>query len=113
MLFCNENIAWLAGLIEGEAWIGTHTSSRGRKQLRVEIAMTDRDVLERAQEIAGGSLTERKSPSLTKPNKKPMYRLSWYTAQAERLLLAIRPYMGERRRQRIDDVLEQRALVGA
>lgn len=91
--------AWLAGLLEGE---GTFT--RCGTNLQVQIIMTDEDVLRRAMKIAGcGNFYER---GVRKEGYKPQFQ--WQVNPRDdvvALLKRVRPFMGERRGARIDELL--------
>ena len=86
-------IAWLAGLFEGEGYFGFQSS------LRAQILMTDLDVIEKVKLITmcRGAIYNKK-PS---PGRKQAYALQLSGQQAAELMVAIYPHMGERRRERI------------
>ena len=86
--------AWLAGLVEGEGWLGSTA---------IRIEMTDSDVVARAATLMQGSFT----PRPRRGNNKLAYRANVYGPQAVQVMSAIRPYMGERRGHKIDLVLAQ------
>jgi hypothetical protein len=92
-------VAWLAGLIEGEGYLGCRVA--GVHSHTVRLNLTDRDVVQRVATITGvGRLWERE-PTGT------MRRGSWQWAvyvreEADALMAAIRPFMGERRQAQID-----------
>lgn len=88
--------AWLAGIAEGEAWIG-HGNSPA-----IRIEMTDKDVVARVATLMQASFIPR-----TRIARKPAYTASVYGQKAVQVLAAIRPYMGERRGRKIDLVLAQ------
>lgn len=94
-------IAWLAGLLEGE---GCFSFEPGK--LAVTLAMTDRDVVERAAAITGvGTVISRRR---TKPDRKDQW--VWRTRRlrdAAGIMQMIAPYMGARRRSRIEEALTQ------
>jgi hypothetical protein len=63
-------IAWLAGIFEGEGSVGISWPTRtNRPYVQARIGMTDLDVLEHVQRVAGGRL---KGP-YTRNRRKPMY----------------------------------------
>jgi len=47
MITWREELAWAAGLFDGEGWIGNHRRSTGRLQVRLVIPQIDRRVLDR------------------------------------------------------------------
>lgn len=94
------DIAWLAGIIEGEGCINISKPNKGNSNYyaRLNVKMTDYDVLAKAQRIFGGSI---KGPEI-QDRKKPAW--SWQVANRKdlaRILLAIVPLMGERRSAKI------------
>jgi hypothetical protein len=100
---------WVAGLLEGEGCFIVVKESFKRKdgthQLapRVQLKMTDRDVVERF-----ANLVEYKNKITTfypKGNHKPTYTVVIRGNLAIELMLVVRDLMGERRRQKIDEIL--------
>lgn len=95
--------AWLAGIIEGEGCIGV--DNKGRRTGGINVTMTDEDIVRRLYENFGGRL---RGPSVPKNSKhKPVWY--WTVGKKEHvkpILLVIRPYMGQRRGSRIDELLE-------
>lgn len=95
--------AYIAGLFEGEACFDLVHG----KNPRIRIQMTDKDVIERVQRICGGSeITE----SSFNKQKNPNWKLCWgihitKREEVEGILTAILPFMGERRSQKIHELL--------
>ncbi len=98
----SEERAWMAGLFEGE---GCFTMRRNHT-LRMEIAMTDRDVVERFAKLAGvgnvNSLDKRVH------QRKEQWRWSISGEKAIALALELRPWLGTRRGARVDEILAAR-----
>lgn len=95
------DIAWAAGIIEGE---GTFGIAKDRTKF-VTVRMTDEDIILRLQEIFGGNVTGPYSFS-SSADHKPLYR--WSVSQREKVvevLEAILPYMGIRRSNKINELL--------
>lgn len=93
-------LGWLAGIIEGEGWIGNRN---GRPT--IQVIMTDEDVVRRVHEWSGG-LGTVVGPSTPKDQRKPYW--SWrITARddAAAFIATISPYLGARRRARAQAVL--------
>lgn len=100
------NLSWLAGFLEGE---GSFTSgkahTRKNPQLRVTACSTDKDTLEKCQNISGMGL------SLHKGKKKTLYRKDfwcWYVSKQEyayALAVALYSFMGSRRKEQIRQLL--------
>lgn len=101
--------AWLAGLLEGEGHIGVFekrsTTGRMYPTLRLQLNMTDEDVVRRAHTVAGvGGVRGPLTPS--QENRKPVW--SWTVYRRDdvvQVLGLIRPWMGQRRGDRIDEAL--------
>ena len=114
------DVAWLAGLYEGEGWLDIRrpTGERSRLQVRsvrMAIGSTDRDIVDRlAVLVPGSTVTTRGSAQCGKTcthTHKVMHtwRLSQRDAVADLLGLLL-PWLGLRRRQCAEDVL---ALIAA
>lgn len=84
-------IAWAAGLFEGE---GTIHSQYGRL-LTIALSSTDKDVIDRFHKIAGVGTVSGSQPPKT-PRK---YIYIWFVGgdNAASLLKELLPYLGERR----------------
>lgn len=110
-LWTRENLAWLAGLLEGEgAFLITRRPHA--TAFRISANMTDGDVIRRVAEIAGcGRIVgpvEQKNPK-----HKPFYR--WNVDRrrdAYALCVALYPFMGQRRRARIKEIAEAYRTTG-
>jgi hypothetical protein len=103
-LWTRENIAWIAGLFEGEGCIDMHGSNS-----RLILNMTDEDVIRKLRRIAGvGAVYGPRK--IAKPHHKPIFcwkvtnRLDVYA-----LLAAIYPFMGVRRASTIEAALRLHA----
>lgn len=100
-------IAWLAGLLEGE---GSFFMSRfGEYQYpMIVVSMTDQDVIERVARIFGTAIYPQKLDKRY-PNGKRAYRVSTTGHKAIGLMEQLLPWMGERRSQKIKDLLNTQA----
>ena len=98
----DEEIAWVAGVLEGE---GCFRNQKNYSAL-VSVAMCDKDVLDRLKELTGlGNVTGPYLPKDAPDNWKPSWQWNVGVRQEVRVLLeTIYPWMGERRRQKIDDL---------
>jgi hypothetical protein len=93
-------VAWLAGIYEGE---GSCTITTGRA-IRVEIVMTDQDIVNRVQALTGfGSVN-----TLAQRNEKykTAYRWSIGSIGAVTFLQTILPWLGERRSERAKNAID-------
>lgn len=99
------DLAWLSGLLEGEGYFGlVYRTVKGHRYryARVGVAMTDRDVVERAAHYFNRKMLSVK-PS--KPGGRPQFRAVILGTQAVALMKVLHPHMGERRRTQIEEVL--------
>lgn len=89
-------LAWLAGLLEGEGCF-THSYRRGINFApKIQLAMTDEDVVLRAQALMGGRVR-----SSTREPWKTLYTVIVSGAAAVALMRQLLPHMGERRSDRM------------
>jgi hypothetical protein len=100
-----EQIAWAAGLFEGEGCIGF----TARNSVALTVHTTDRDVLARFVEIVGtGSIYEIKRTEEERAHLKPIYE--WQSSDSRKvapILTDLLPWLGERRRLRALAALER------
>lgn len=105
----DTEIAWLAGMYEGEGWVEvtlpTHPRARTSiRRARLRIGSSDLDITQRLAALSSSStITTRRA---TDPKHKTMHY--WSVAdmdEVSRLLTLMRPWMGNRRGKRADEVL--------
>lgn len=98
-----ENLAWLAGIIEGEGSIEYGAGSRGN-YYKVTVEMTDLDVVDRVHRIAGcGTL---RGPYWHPKSTKEIWKWAVQNRPAVLALLqVIYPLMGIRRQTKIEDLM--------
>jgi hypothetical protein len=112
-----EDIAWAAGLFEGEGFI-TPMRQRRRKDgvatvsVLMGLGMTDQDVVARFHAIVGvGNVTIRERPD---PRHKRMW--VWQAAaiaDVQHVVRLLSPWLGERRLARAQEVLAEYAASPA
>jgi hypothetical protein len=95
-----RDIAWLAGLFEGEASFLFRNGSA-----RIQMQMTDRDVVERSASVLGARMSDYVRQPKGKTTYKKVYTLGVHGALAVSWMMTIYSYMGERRKSKIRDVL--------
>ena len=105
-----EDLAWAAGLFEGEGSFSysKHTGGTGRQvQARAELAMTDEDVVRRFHQIIGiGAVDSKHTPSMQAAGHKPQWRWRvWSYEQIQAVVAMFWPWLGQRRRGRAKEVL--------
>lgn len=96
-----RDIAWLAGLLEGEACFGCYKGCP-----TIDLQMTDVDIINRVVLLTGAKL---KSP--WKPKGKPTYKMVYSCgirgAEAIGWMQTLYVFLGERRQAKIREILEQ------
>lgn len=98
--------AWVAGVLEGE---GCFDHNRTARYPRIRLEMTDADVVERVRSLVGGSL---RRPRNRHPSRwKDSLLLTVNGDAALRLMVAVRPWMGSRRGEKIDSLLAERQAL--
>jgi hypothetical protein len=106
-----EQVAWAAGLFEGEGCWSYYQREFGAKvQPQVRLGTTDLDVVERFAAIVGCGAIGQVKPGTG--GHKPVYEWRIYEAEKVREVIALfLPHMGERRRAKALEVLERIADV--
>lgn len=98
--------AWLAGLFEGEGYL-SRIPGNG---VRMGINMCDEDVVRRAYELAGGSFRDKPAGN---PRHKPQWLwqvTNWPDVLS--LCAVLLPFMGQRRRAKMESVIAEAAADG-
>lgn len=96
-----QDLYWLAGLLEGE---GYFTYS---KSATISLQMTDRDIVERVSNLFGGkSIIETKARA---KQNKDSYHCRIHGQAAVDLMEQLLPLMGNRRQDKIREVLARHA----
>ncbi len=99
------DLAWAAGLIEGEGNIYYHAKGHN---LRVRVVMTDEDIINRLGVIFNASSYYNMVSK--DENHKDIYVVNFSGKKALEVMIAIYPFMGKRRRSKIREVILQRKL---
>lgn len=108
MSLTTHDMAWAAGLFEGEGSIQLYPDKRreGVWLRWLGLAMTDEDVVRRFREVVGaGHISLRPSPP-TNPHWSPCWY--WQASrwlEIERILGEFMPYFGDRRRAKAEEML--------
>ncbi|AWY06664.1 endonuclease [Microbacterium phage Zeta1847] len=97
ILGTNEDVVWLAGLLEGEGTFDAHR----RKYPRIRLGMTDRDVVGRAASLMGCGIRLTLKPA----PMSPTFHAEISGERAARIMRELLPHMGARRSGRIAEVL--------
>jgi hypothetical protein len=100
-------LAWLAGLLEGEGYFGminNHVGGKVYRYPRVGVTMSDRDVVERVGAMFGLKVTAiNPGPQ----SNLVTYRFTLTGARAAQLMVDLRPMLGTRRQAQIDSALSE------
>lgn len=104
-------IAWAAGLFEGEGWLSSYQREYGAKiQPQIGLASTDRDVVERFHRVVGCGAISTQKPGTG--GHKPCHAWRVYEAEQVRRVIALfMSYFGERRRETAVALLDRIADV--
>jgi hypothetical protein len=97
----DSSFLWAAALIEGEGCFVISKDKRSNYvSCKIQLEMTDKDVIDRLHGIIGGRVHENNAPSKKAkfPNAKDSWRLV-LTKQEDvfNALLRIMPFLGQRR----------------
>jgi hypothetical protein len=99
------DIAWLAGILEGEGCFDIYRSSRGFFTGRIRLEMKDKDIVERAAKMLGGRGQVRQ---IVRENENWSDTYAFGVGSKERLrriLPLLYPYMGKRRQVRLQEMM--------
>ncbi len=107
-----EDQYWLAGLLEGEGcFLLAKSTGRGHRYIhpRVDLAMTDEDVVRRAAAIMGTSVRRLadNQPSRRGHSYKPMWKTTLYSSRAYTLMHSLLPLLGERRQKKVKEIIAE------
>src|SRR5208282_4512088 len=104
-----EETIWLAAMFEGEGTFclqGVHKERRVNNSIRAQFGSTDQDVTEKVAKIMGTECKEVTSPSHKMRGDKQMYYTYATGDNAVQIMKRILPYMGKRRTEKINEMLE-------
>jgi hypothetical protein len=103
------DVAWAAGLFEGEGCWNIYVRKSGKLQIQAALGMTDGDVVRRFAAIVGvGNMRRHHTALAQAKGEQPMYQWSVFEAEKVREVIALfLPYLGERRRAKALEVLDR------
>ena len=87
-----DDIVWLSGLLEGEAWFGFNKG----KYPRIGLEMTDEDIVTRVARIWKVSIRRRRN----------MYRIQLCGINAIEWMMTLIPLLGKCRRNKVVKIIE-------
>lgn len=106
-IWLKDDIAWVAGLFEGEGCFSILKQRNGVHYPKAVISMTDADIIARFHTIVGfGRVTIKHR----RPNTPEHYKLlsEWRAhsfEDAQQLIAMLWPWLGERRKARAKEIL--------
>lgn len=99
-------IAWLAGLLEGDGTFQMHNNGSKTKRNTcplIGLAMLDLDIVEKVSKIFQCNIGKYLTP---KKDKHIYFARTARRSTVEPLILALYPYMGNRRKEQINKMLQ-------
>ncbi len=101
-------LAWAAGLYEGEGCLSLHANAQGRLYPRLTLQMDDDDVVRRFADVVGvGTVNGPHGPYGTSKKKRTQWKCS-KPGEIAHFLMAVKDYLGQRRREQIKRVVRER-----
>ena len=108
MEWTKEEVAWFAGLFEGEGSLSRNRPNPN-SSWRMSLKMADRDIISRIKEIFGGKMYDEPHHHIN-PNHKDLFLWQLSTQkEISDIVIAIYPFMGKRRQAKMDEFLEHYA----
>lgn len=108
-MLTDVEIAWFAGLLEGEGSFGYYPDKRcpSTGKVIIQFESTDKDIIEKVHSLFGGRYWDSDYPS-----KPSHYKKSWRWAvtskkEVREIIKMVYPYLGNRRKTKCDEVLEK------
>lgn len=97
----DANIAWVAGILEGE---GSFFNT-GKAAPLIQLSMSDKDVVYKTRDIIGSGTINTLNMKKYGSTYKMQYRLRVFGTDAIKWMEMIRPYMLSRRAEKIDSII--------
>lgn len=100
------DIAWLAGLLEGEGTFYVRKRTCGDKQYKnigIQVMMTDKEPIERVAALLGGSVSVQAKPTVT---GKSIYRTGLHSWRSAGWMMTLYPLLSPRRQQQVRQCLD-------
>lgn len=101
-MYKETDLAWAAGLIEGEGCFTLHS----KKHPYLLVDMCDKDVIERLKTVFPFGNIRGPYISKKKPTHKPRWRFDAFGGKARHIMIYLYPYLCERRRAKINELME-------
>lgn len=97
-----EELYWIAGIFEGEGCLSVGNSKRGVGSINAAVGMTDKDIVDRFENLCPGLRYERRQDS----NWKTLYIWQVNGKNAYEFIKMIYPLLGKRRQARARELFE-------
>lgn len=98
-----KDIAWLAGLLEGEGCFLLRKSGGYKGSISIALQMTDRDTVEKAATLMGGKLYGPHGPY--GKGKLPTWQVFVFGEAAASWMMTLYSFMSTRRQEKIKELL--------
>ena len=98
----DQELGWLAGVLEGEGCFTT--TGKRRPYVAVYFVSTDKDVTERVAGLMDCSKVQTLKHT-SDVSRKPQYRCVVQGKKARAVMESVLPLMGQRRSERINELL--------
>ena len=98
------DIAWLAGLLEGEGCFKIQSSGGYKGSISIALQMTDKDVVERVANLFQTPLWGPHGPYGV--SKKSTYQTAIFGSKAAAWMMTLLPFLGERRKEKVIELLD-------
>lgn len=95
----DQDLAYCAGLFDGEGSIVITTRSRGYLALDVVLVNTDEACVDHFRSVVGGGGTKGTRSRAGSLGKKTLYFVQWTATSAARVLTLLKPYLRIKRKQ--------------
>lgn len=106
MTVTEADVAWAAGLFEGEGTIVITTATRsGHPRVGIAVASTDLDVLERFQQVIGFGGIHKKTTKVQAHHKQQYQWGCGTNKETVRILTMLHPWLCTRRAERADQAM--------
>ena len=97
------DIVWLAGLLEGEGSFKIQTTGGYRGSVCIALQMTDKDTVERAAQLLGGTVWGPHGPYGV--SKQQTYQVAIFGSKAASWMMTVFPLMSMRRKSKIKELV--------
>lgn len=97
-------IAWLAGLLEGEGCFQLRKSGGYKGSICIALQMTDKDTVEKASKLLKGTFYGPHGPYGV--SKLPTWQTMVFGKRAAEIMMSVFVFLGARRQQKVKELLD-------